>query len=59
MDDNVSGNQCIETFNEIEVRRIRRATTDRTCNCGRAISVHSGWQSLSVVIVMQNWSPKC
>ena len=28
-DDNVSGNQCVETFNEIEVRRIRRATTDR------------------------------
>jgi hypothetical protein len=25
IDDNVSGNQCIETFNEIEVRRIRRA----------------------------------
>ena len=28
-DDNVSGNQCVKTFNEIEVRRIRRTTPDR------------------------------
>ena len=28
-DDNVGGNKRVETFNEIEVRRIRRTTADR------------------------------